>query len=420
MNYYLLYSPLWILLVLASFMLDPGRVDLGASGILLALLAVATLTLILAFPGKTLVGGNQLTFLLFITAKRLAVASCADWRVAVLLQSLGALLLGHPDVLPESRQGWAYRNCRSYLRLSALLGIAGVMVAGGEPSHIRAPGVILLSLSIFCQLGIFPFHSWRPRYAELASPLAAMAMITDPTPVLVLSRLVRNQVSMPFAWTVTILTLLVLTALYSASLSCVQTRCWRWLGWLGTMQWSLAAMGVLAGDITTRLGGDLIIADTVLVMSGLCLCMYAIEIRLGPLDIGRYNGLARSMPGMASIFLLLCLGSFGFPGTLAFAGLELLLEGIMEVGGLAPSIFVAISLAIGGISLLRAFFAVFCGPRGHSGRLTDITAGERRVLLLIVLSIALLGTTPQLLLSPLSWLERAPAVHSSQEPGGFR
>ncbi|HVT26691.1 MAG TPA: proton-conducting transporter membrane subunit, partial [Lacipirellulaceae bacterium] len=116
--------------------------------------------------------------------------------------------------------------------------------------------------------------------------------------------------------------------------------------------------------------------------------------RFGRLSLRQFSGLYDHSPALAVCFLLTGLGCVGFPGTLGFVGMELLVEGAM---GASPAIAIAIVLtaAVNGIAVLRAYFLLFGGGRRISTLSLAITTPERCAALTLAVLILGGGLFPQ-------------------------
>jgi NADH-quinone oxidoreductase subunit M len=105
-------------------------------------------------------------------------------------------------------------------------------------------------------------------------------------------------------------------------------------------------------------------------------------------DLGRFNGLQEHTPTLAGLFLLTGLASIGFPGTIGFVGVELLVEGAVDVYPLV-GIAVVVAAALNGIAILQAYFRIFTGTR-HTASISMRTKLSERVAVL-VLTLLILG-----------------------------
>jgi NADH-quinone oxidoreductase subunit M len=99
-------------------------------------------------------------------------------------------------------------------------------------------------------------------------------------------------------------------------------------------------------------------------------------------------------PTLAGLFLLTGLASIGFPGTIGFVGMELLIEGCVEVYPLV-GLSLVLASALNGISILRAWFRIFTGLPLRASVSLRSQLPERIAVILLSLLILGGGLWPQ-------------------------
>lgn len=129
-------------------------------------------------------------------------------------------------------------------------------------------------------------------------------------------------------------------------------------------------------------------------MLGFGLALRSVEARTGRLTLTNFHGLYEHTPFLANMFLLTGLAAIGFPGTIGFIGMELLIEGAVEV---YPMIGFAVVIAatLNGIAIVRAYFHIFTGTRHTASVSLGCRAAERVTILIVVLLIVGGGLLPQ-------------------------
>ena len=95
----------------------------------------------------------------------------------------------------------------------------------------------------------------------------------------------------------------------------------------------------------------------------------------------------------ATSFLLLGLAVAGLPGTLGFAGQDLVLHGAAGPRALAPAFAVLGACALNGIALMRAYMALFGGTTRHGGEV-DLTRREGLAFGALLALLLALGLAP--------------------------
>jgi NADH-quinone oxidoreductase subunit M len=94
------------------------------------------------------------------------------------------------------------------------------------------------------------------------------------------------------------------------------------------------------------------------------------------------------MPLLAGFFLLTGLASIGFPATVGFIGMELLIEGAVGVYPLVGTM-VVIAAALCGIAVLMAYFRIFTGR--HLRTRVPMRARTQEKIAVLILSVLILG-----------------------------
>jgi NADH-quinone oxidoreductase subunit M len=180
----------------------------------------------------------------------------------------------------------------------------------------------------------------------------------------------------------------LLTALYAAGMALVQIDARRFFAYLFISHSSLVLTGLEIANPIGMTGALCIWLEIGLSLGGLALTLRAVEARIGRISLEQYHGLFDHMPYLGSLFLLTGLAAIGFPGGLSFVGMELLVEGTVEVYPLVGAIIV-LATAINGVALLRAYFRIFTGTR-HVATVS-IAARPSERLVAVTLSLLILG-----------------------------
>jgi NADH-quinone oxidoreductase subunit M len=103
------------------------------------------------------------------------------------------------------------------------------------------------------------------------------------------------------------------------------------------------------------------------------------------------------MPVLAISFLAMGLACTGFPGTLGFAGQELLVDGAVDMFPFM-GFAVVITAALTGLAVLRMYFSLFCGrPEAisHPGSRLGLRAREAWTFVALVIALVGFGLTPR-------------------------
>jgi NADH-quinone oxidoreductase subunit M len=276
---------------------------------------------------------------------------------------IGLLALG---IVPPLWELYARRRPMRVFTVHMAL-FVGMLVLGWTVVHNTPVGtppptwaIILLIGAVLMRSGIVPMHCWISDLFEHATFGTALLFVTPMAGVYAAVRLL-----LPIApeWALRSIGLISLfTAVYAAGMALVQRDSRRFFCYLFLSNSSLVLVGL---EIATPLGltGALCLWLSVgLALTGFGLVLRSIEARKGRVLLSEFHGLYEHTPALAGFFLLTGLASIGFPGTIGFVGVELLVEGAVDAYpwvGLA----VVVAAALNGIAVLQAYFRVFTGKR---------------------------------------------------------
>lgn len=320
----------------------------------------------------------------------LALFFCRDpWFVILLMTA--AMVIPFRDL--QRRQ----RSARLYV-VSAfaivLLLVAGQLLVDFSAANSTGTmvGIFLLAVAMLIRCGVFPLHLWMPDLFARASFGTALLSVVPMAGAYGVMRLVLPIAPDWILRTIGIASLI--TAVYAAGMALVQTQARQMFCYLLLSFSSLVLVG-LETDTPVGLTGGLSVWLAVgLAMGGFGLTLRSVEARVGRVDLRRFHGLYDNMPTLAAFFLLTGLASIGFPGTIGFIALELLIEGAIEVSPIAGFTIVIVA-ALNSLAMVWVFFRIFTGTRHTSS--VDLTARppERFSALMLTLLLILGGLCPQ-------------------------
>jgi NADH-quinone oxidoreductase subunit M len=288
----------------------------------------------------------------------LATLSCREPWVMIALLSLAII----PPWIELRRRQRCTRVYLLHMGLYVVLLVSGWSLVDHSNTTQGAPllASALLTMAALLRAGVVPLHPWLTDLFENATFGTALLFVTPMTGAYAVMRLVLPVAP---AWAMQSIAILsLITAVYAAGMSLVQTDARRFFCYLFLSHSSLVLVGL---EIVTPIGmtGALCVwLSVVLSLGGFGLTMRSVEARIGRISLNQFHGLYEHMPVLASLFLLMGLSSIGFPGTLGFVGMELLIEGTVEVYPLVGTALV-LAAALNGIAILKAYFRIFTGSR---------------------------------------------------------
>jgi NADH-quinone oxidoreductase subunit M len=304
-------------------------------------------------------GGLRRTALATLLSAATFLTESAAALLVLWIASVAAFLAALP--------GGALRHQRriiaAYLVPSTLLFGAGVVLTVWpmtKGTALETTGLWLIVVAALIRKGIFPFHAWVPEVFDHGRLGPAILFSAPQFGAYVTVVLIVPSASPEVLRIVAVLALG--TAVYGAALALVQTSARRACGYLFMSQSALIMAGLDCTSSSALAGGLVLWISAGIAFAGLARCVLVLEARRGRLDLSTHHGGYERMPVLAITFLATGLACTGFPGTLGFAGQELLVDGAVDefpVLGFA----VVIASALTGLAVLRMYFSLFCGRR---------------------------------------------------------
>lgn len=356
---------------------------------LLPLGALITLVTMLSTV-RTKVARFSLTWAQISESLLLATFSCrGSWTLVVLL-----VLATVPPYLELRKRGRCTRVYVLHMGCFAALLFSGWgwLKLTEQPGEVAYVAGALLTAAALLRSGVAPMHCWMTDLFEKATFGSAILFITPLTGAYAAMRLV-----LPIApdWALqSIAVISLITAVYAAGMASVQTEARRFFCYLFLSNASLVLVGL---ELVTPIGltGALCVWLSVgLSLTGFGITLRAIESRIGPVGLADFHGLYEQMPMLAGFFLLTGMASIGFPATVGFVGLELLVEGVVGVYPLIGT-FVVLAAALNGIAIMQVYFRVFTGKRHISPVSLRVRRSEQAAVLILSLLILGGGLIPQ-------------------------
>lgn len=286
----------------------------------------------------------------------LATLACrSPWGI------IGLMALQTLPLIWEIRsRGRSARGFIFHMALSIGLFVAGWALINSENStreHSIA-AISLLTVAVLIRSGCAPLHCWMTDLFEKATLGSSLLFVS---PMVGAYAAVRMLLPISPDWALRIIALASLfTAVYAAGMALVQTDARRFFAYLLLSNASLVLVGL---EVVTPIGLTGALSTWIAValsFTGFGLTLRAVESRVGRLSLRDFHGLYEQMPLLATFFLLTGLAIVGFPGTVGFAGIELIVEGAVEVYPYVGAL-VVIASALNGIAILRVYFRLFTG-----------------------------------------------------------
>jgi len=264
------------------------------------------------------------------------------------------------------------------------------------PRETQYAVFLLLLLGFGVKIPLIPAHTWLPVMA-MESPAAITALLTGMK--LGAFGLIRFTVPLaPLAaqelhWVLAGLG--TLGVLYGAVVAFAQTNLRRMLAYSSISHVGLVVLGIASLNLQGLQGAVIQLINFTLAAGGMFLLVSALHHRTGSTDILHLGGAARTLPLLASLFLLFGLTSLGLPGTSGFPAELLILVSALHThtgAGLAALFGMVLSAAY----FLGFYRRAFLGPivHGDVAGAQDLRPREIAVALVFAFVIIAVGFHP--------------------------
>ena len=116
----------------------------------------------------------------------------------------------------------------------------------------------------------------------------------------------------------------------------------------------------------------------------------ALEACFGELSLSKHHGYYEQVPGLAICFFVTGLATVGFPGTIGFIPMELLISGSIDQG-LEITFALVVTAMFNGLAIMRAYFSLFTGKRPTTSVSLQVTPRERVAIVIVAILIFIGG-----------------------------
>jgi NADH-quinone oxidoreductase subunit M len=255
---------------------------------------------------------------------------------------------------------------------------------------------------------MFPLHTWLPD-AHTEAPTAGSVILAGV--LLKMGTFGFFRYALPLfpeaALTCrpTIAVLAVIGIVYGALMCLVQTDMKRLVAYSSVSHMGFVMLGLMALTTEGLTGSVYQMLNHGVSTGALFLLVGMLYERRHTRLISEYGGIAKQVPRIAVLFLLVTLSSIGLPGTNGFIGEFLILSGTW-VGRLASAPWFAAVAAtgviLGAVYMLLLVQRVFYGPidKEKNRALPDLTLREGLVIAPLAALILVMGLVPQPFLTP--------------------
>ena len=267
---------------------------------------------------------------------------------------------------------------------------------------------LAFALAFAVKVPMFPLHTWLPD-AHTEAPTAGSVILAGV--MLKMGTFGFFRYAMPLFPEATlhfrplISTLATIGIVYGALMCFVQTDMKRLVAYSSVSHLGFVMLGLMALSAEGLTGGVYQMLNHGVSTGGLFLLVGMLYERRHSRLLSDYGGIAKSVPWLATAFVVVTLSSIGLPGTNGFVGEFLILSGTFLSrlpNGQLLSVVATSGVILGAVYMLVLVEKVFYGPIRHeeNRHLPDLSLREGMVMAPIMVFIVVMGLMPGPFLAP--------------------
>lgn len=289
--------------------------------------------------------------------------------------------------------GFAYIYVHSASQSLDISGMAGQHLSVFEQSWLF--WFIFIAFAI--KTPLFPFHTWMPATYTQA-PMAVTMLLSAVMSKMGIYGFIRwliplvPQGTMQWSWLVILLA--VIGVVYASFITLKQADMKTFLAYSSMAHTGIIVAGLFALNIQGAQGAVFQMLVHGINMVGLLYLVNIFELQTGTRIISQLGGIRSMAPRLASLFLLILLGSVALPLTNGFVGEFLLISGIFAFSPWMAA-FAGLSIIMGAVYMLFLYQKVMLGTLGEKSTITDLKGAPFIALSIISFVVIALGVFPQ-------------------------
>lgn len=274
------------------------------------------------------------------------------------------------------------------------------------PNNIQSRVFWLLFIAFAIKMPIFPFHTWQPDTYEQTNYATTMVLsgIMVKMGVFGLVRWLLPVVpSASYAWGDTVSTLAIIGMIYASLIAIRQNDLKRLVAYSSIAHIGLMCVAIFSETESGMQGVMIQMFNHGINIIAMWIVVEIIERQFGTRKISELGGLAKKMPALSILMMVVALANIALPLTNSFIGEFLMFNGIF--GSTVTKYNVVFMVSAGITIILAAIYTLNMIRRvfyGESNELTanavDIRSNEKWILVAVVVLIFVIGVYPQTML----------------------
>lgn len=273
----------------------------------------------------------------------------------------------------------------------------------GRNLPIHEQGLIFWAMfaAFAIKMPVFPFHTWQPdTYSE--SPVQGTMLLSGIMLKMGIYGVIRWLLPVvPMGvheWAMTAVILSVIGIVYASCIAIVQKDLKRLVAYSSIAHVGLISAGLFTMNKIGVQGAMIQMLSHGLIIVGLFYIIDIIYSRTKTETIADLSGIRNMAPILATVFVIIMLGSVSLPLTSGFVGEFLLLNSVFQYNYIIGAI-AALTMILSAVYMLRSFQRTMLGEvNGNTHSFIDLKGNEKVVLYPIVIMVILIGVYPTPLL----------------------
>lgn len=251
---------------------------------------------------------------------------------------------------------------------------------------------------------MFPFHTWLP-YAHGQAPTIGSVILA--AVLLKMGTYGFVRFSLPLFPDATVFFMMpiaivaIIMVIYTAMIAYAQEDMKQVIAYSSISHMGIIVLGTFALNSEGITGSIFLMISHGIVSGALFMLVGVIYDRRHTKMMSEFGGLAQVMPGFATIFGIMLMGSVGLPLTIGFVGEFLSLMGFYKIDWFM-TMLAGTGIILGAVYMLTLYKKSFFGEVTNEANrgLKDLNARELSALVPLVALVAILGIYPKPILDP--------------------